>query len=1671
MYKYQDGSELFADLREEGEEGEEGEEQGDEGGDSKCRLNQRLVHGQTKELRRKFTLLNSDIVMAHSKQQPLIVERPTMLRPASDVPIPSMTQEMDASYSEAESPISWEGKQLASSSKRDQKKLWAEEDRRGKPLTVEDKKQILRMLDVADSQKNDLNLSSSSHPRLTQKKISELTGKHQNTITKIKKERDRQKCERVTDSDGKVRTIEVPLSGKQGGYRWCRLTEDQKRMCTRIAIENPRLTCSQIRQRVQDQNPGLHVCDSTIWRVLSTSNLQYLRAKMHDPKSEGTTAHAEEKVAFFAEQQKGQAGMLGAHDLFFMDETSVPLNLTSTRAWGTRNRPAIINHAKGITKNLGLYAGIGMVSSTLDDASWQNSHISPPESADTPRSNAYSFRDNSWVKADTAPQFMLYWWIRPPVRKQLVLSRFLTPNDILALKTFFFFDPTNLEEEFILFDDDLIPQSDRIDAFLKTEFSGDEPIDRLAKLLWKNGVEWREVDSDGDLVSSRSGKGRSIRPSASSETMKDRFRALQDLVRRAREVRSTGADVVGDGDGSNVPRFYYTSTGRRTLGGTIESERGDRGLFLRYLTRHSDYVKETFPPSVHENLVDAWDSATEHGKTDVTRNTKSFIHEWVETKLNIRGAIFLPVRDPDLNPVELLFSFIKSVIRRKFPPEVGEVEVEEMVKMIDEAFSEVTLDMLKGWLRYGCYHIPGESTTALRNNRRCRIDAVHDISSYLSQLLDQWEEDSGEKIPHIIRTSAEERRGIDYDDPTTHAFFCRFNRVADAFDYVFTLSDPSSAVKRVTHGTEEMEAAPGRRQFGEDLKYVLEPTDESASQTHGVFKIGNERVYGKNKKYTMLHVRNKGLGFFRYDHVKRSVKISEDGMKVTLLDALDTMKTMKTTTLSSHATPDGEYLVHEVEGEFAGSIVRLSQLSQLSQPDRIIVLTNPFLTPGAEMNQKIGLFEQIRIDGGYKDGKPGPFLSLSTNMKDETRIQLKDILSLADDKTGFSVFRKWMAEVDSSLPTNSVLRRIEDMRRGKEGQMAFLRQAQDASTDVLNILGKYLEDVGTHRKADILLDLHERVCTKSMDKPGETMTVSRNCEMGVFYLTRTATASTQRVTLVEGKYRVMGTALGNPLEEDEEVEMKVKLFNDYEILLVEAGDDRLKASNPRLVQSIPFKGDDLVKVRQKASEIKDALAKTAFSSDVRANNLEGGERDGEDDLVRSVSLSVIAIVAHTLESERMESELSAGMGKIIEMGNRRIDAACIHDMRMAMEGVLRRWNRLASGQEGEKGVSTSGEVAIGKGRRLDADDSVPAIMISEMRSKRRADLRRRAAANGSEGERRWPGYPLEEKEGRNGSALLTQGQGEKVGIDDVRIVKHIDIIKVDGGEIEAKLIFQDGKISVLGSKSDEKEWKDLFSHFSKQNFAELQLAKERFKNTENKTDNFPTSSQDVGTFNGMVFTFQNTRINPQNPYVLFDPLDSKFYPGYEFNIEELSKKDRVSVGLMDWNLLRRRNPSDGMKNGVASRYSQIYGRSIRSNGIKIQTHKITDLFLGCKIYKMISSSVFYFMKSSQTSRSLPPSVHSHTKVTFNDPNGTGIPLLIVPREQGLVYILHDVSTAPQIVYLIPKFLLLEKCKITSMETADLNCNNQGADERKREYLMTIPSRIFHVDASNVFRFV
>jgi len=268
----------------------------------------------------------------------------------------------------------------------------------------------------------------------------------------------------------------------------------------------------------------------------------------------------------------------------------------------------------------------------------------------------------------------------------------------------------------------------------------------IKKLLWLNGIEYRQVDKDDgslikiDVTAPSGNKKTRTHVDLSLKEMIALFKEFQILVKNALKIDTS--QMVS----KFIPRQFYTATGRNTMGGKVESERGDRALFIKYLIEATNYYDTVFPSSVVENLRIAWDSAPQHGKIDVDSKHYSYIHEWTEQNLNV-PCIFLPVKAPDYNPAENLIGYIKAQIRLKQRSFTGEATVSKMVELIDSAMSLVTEQMVRGWVRYGCYKIPGDDTPL--DKERC-IEKSLELKkppNFMDMALRIWKDTTLKKYP------------------------------------------------------------------------------------------------------------------------------------------------------------------------------------------------------------------------------------------------------------------------------------------------------------------------------------------------------------------------------------------------------------------------------------------------------------------------------------------------------------------------------------------------------------------------------------------------------------------------------------------------------------------------------------------------------------------------------------------------------------------------------------------------------------------------------------------------------------------------------------------------------------------------------------------------------------
>ena len=98
--------------------------------------------------------------------------------------------------------------------------------KQGVALTVNERKQIMHMLDM---NKNKVR-------KYTCVEIASIMGKHPKTIQKFKKIHEAAynlyQSEHDNDNNS-YRTTEIPVAGKQGGFRYCRMNGDQQALCAR----------------------------------------------------------------------------------------------------------------------------------------------------------------------------------------------------------------------------------------------------------------------------------------------------------------------------------------------------------------------------------------------------------------------------------------------------------------------------------------------------------------------------------------------------------------------------------------------------------------------------------------------------------------------------------------------------------------------------------------------------------------------------------------------------------------------------------------------------------------------------------------------------------------------------------------------------------------------------------------------------------------------------------------------------------------------------------------------------------------------------------------------------------------------------------------------------------------------------------------------------------------------------------------------------------------------------------------------------------------------------------------------------------------------------------------------------------------------------------------------
>ena len=88
------------------------------------------------------------------------------------------------------------------------------------------------------------------------------------------------------------------------------------------------------------------------------------------------------------------------------------------------------------------------------------------------------------------------------------------------------------------------------------------------------------------------------------------------------------------------------------------------------------------------------------GSVVIMDNLRIHKMEWLEEMITSRGARveYLPPYSPDMNPIEMMWSVIKSFVRL-FPCQSGE----EMKKLIEAGLSLIERPTFVNWMTKRCY--------------------------------------------------------------------------------------------------------------------------------------------------------------------------------------------------------------------------------------------------------------------------------------------------------------------------------------------------------------------------------------------------------------------------------------------------------------------------------------------------------------------------------------------------------------------------------------------------------------------------------------------------------------------------------------------------------------------------------------------------------------------------------------------------------------------------------------------------------------------------------------------------------------------------------------------------------------------------------------------------------
>ena len=443
----------------------------------------------------------------------------------------------------------------------------------------------------------------------------------------------------------------------------------------------------------------------------------------------GAKAILEERAAFRFMQRLGTDGQLNPYNLFFMDESNFRLYDQQHHVWAHAHQRGYLLRPKGVSPTFNVIATIG-VEKDSPGGMFMHYVIIPPrrDFRGVPKTfMSYEFRNPkagidlgfsvSQIRAelslDQMRQLMNEQQLRIPPglvdADETAVTRELR-RILIQVRTH---GKVGLHRE--------LPARQAylggsIKAFRSTAGDVVDYVERLlipwyVKRKLQGLVTECNEDSDGILGCPDSGHHFSIpymepREVARTKLVQETQRKQRQWQRASHQLAVYRRSKKGQSEG-----------GQRLLDSLVDKARGKQHelnvaqeALVRYdrqLDRSRSYVPfqdEIAGIGYKSKLTKKtliWDGASTHGATKITSaRRKSFWHDHAK-KVGLAGVIFLPPRTPTLNPIELMFGFLKHHVRKQCPDEG--YTPSGLLQAIHNAFRLVRPEMIQNWIKKAGY--------------------------------------------------------------------------------------------------------------------------------------------------------------------------------------------------------------------------------------------------------------------------------------------------------------------------------------------------------------------------------------------------------------------------------------------------------------------------------------------------------------------------------------------------------------------------------------------------------------------------------------------------------------------------------------------------------------------------------------------------------------------------------------------------------------------------------------------------------------------------------------------------------------------------------------------------------------------------------------------------------